>query len=225
MRFVQEEANAASVRLAVSRGAFPAFSQSGLASIGLPPRRNACVTSIAPTGTISLLAGCSSGIEPLFALSYRREILNSKKTVDVHSALVDALAPTNDELLEQVRKSGHLPEVGVDPGLRQVFATAHEIAPEWHIRMQAAFQRHTDTGVSKTINLPSHATSSGVWSAYELAFAEGCKGITVFRDGSRSNQVLQAGHGDDRCPDCGELLIAESGCRNCAACGYSLCTI
>jgi ribonucleoside-diphosphate reductase alpha chain len=223
MRFVQEEAGAASVLLAASRGPFPAFAQSRLAAQKQPPRRNACVTSIAPTGTISLLAGCSSGIEPLFALSYRREILDSTKTVDVHPALVEALG--SSALLEKVRQSGHLPSIGVDPALKQIFATAHEIAPEWHIRMQAAFQRHTETGVSKTINLPNSATASDVRSAYELAFSMGCKGITVFRDGSKTNQILTAGHSDDVCPDCGELLINESGCRNCAACGYSLCTI
>jgi ribonucleoside-diphosphate reductase alpha chain len=226
MSFVQRQAKAASVELARTRGPFPTFGRSRL--IGAPgPLRHACVTSIAPTGTIGLLAGCSSGIEPFFALSYRREVIGSTKTMDVHPALIRRLAAEirdPEPLLRQVRANGRLPD-DAPAGLRRLFATAHEIGPEWHIRMQAAFQRYTDTAVSKTINLANSAQPAEIAAAYRLAFETGCKGVTVFRDGCKDRQVLQAGVPAPGCPECGEPLVAQGGCRNCAACGYSVCTV
>jgi len=221
MRFIQQEAKAASAKLAQSRGHFPMMVSEG------PAMRNACVTSIAPTGTISLLADCSSGIEPFFALSYRREVIGTTKTIDVHPALVAKLqseVADPDPLLKQVRATGRLPN-SASPRLRSLFATAHEIASEWHVKMQAAFQQHTDTAVSKTINLVNGAQPKDIAVAYRLAFETGCKGVTVFRDGCKTSQVLRAGQESDRCPECGEPLVMQAGCKNCASCGYSVCTI
>ena len=224
MSFIQREAKAASVKLARTRGAFPNFENSRLNADGSPPIRNACVTSIAPTGTISLLANCSSGIEPFFALSYRREVIGSTKTMEVHPALA-RMPEVSEALLRRVRATGKLGAEPAPENLRALFATAHEIAPEWHVKMQAAFQRHTDTAVSKTINLANSARREDVAAAYRLAFESGCKGVTVFRDGCKASQVLRAGADDEHCPECGEPLVMQAGCRNCASCGYTVCTI
>ena len=225
MSFVQAEARGASGALADDRGTFPAYPRSRLAEAGTPIR-NACVTSIAPTGTISMLADCSSGIEPFFALSYRREVIGSTRTIEVHPAVVRALngcQPDSEQVLAHVRRTGRLDHSIVPSDLRTLFATAHEIAAGWHVRIQAAFQRHTDTAVSKTVNLAEGATIQDVAAAYQLAFESGCKGVTVFRDGSKSHQVLRAGA--SLCPECGETLVMQGGCNSCASCGYSLCTI
>jgi ribonucleoside-diphosphate reductase alpha chain len=227
MGFVQEEAGRASGTLAERRGNFPAFPKSRFAAQDGVSRRNACVTSIAPTGTISLLAGCSSGIEPLFALSYRREVIGDVRLVDVHpllTARLHAELPNPDDDLAHVRATGHLRPAAPE-ALRPLFATAHEIAPEWHVRIQAAFQRKTDTAVSKTINVPTKATHAQIAEAYRLAFETGCKGVTVFRDGCKDSQVLRAGVEPGRCPECGQPLVTEAACRNCPSCGFSVCMI
>jgi ribonucleoside-diphosphate reductase alpha chain len=228
MSFVQQNAKLASANLARSRSPFPSFAKSRLAS-SHSPLRNACVTSIAPTGTISLLAGCSSGIEPFFALSYRREVIGSTKTIDVHPSLIALLSGEVQgdlaSVLQRVRATGRLDGRFVSPELAELFSTAHEISPEWHVRMQAAFQRHTDTSVSKTINLRNEVAPGAIAAAYQLAFETGCKGVTVFRDGCKTRQVLRAGLGSGSCPECGELLVAQGGCQTCASCGYSICTI
>jgi ribonucleoside-diphosphate reductase alpha chain len=127
-------------------------------------------------------------------------------------------------LLKQVRQSGRL-DPSAPEELRGLFATAHEIAPEWHIKMQAAFQKYIDTSVSKTINLPNNATPEAVAEAYHFAFQTGCKGVTVFRDGCKGQQVLRAGMDAEHCPECGNPLVMQGGCRNCPSCGYSICTI
>lgn len=229
MAFVQTEARRASMGLARDRGPFPAYPQSRWAAESDAPLRNACVSSIAPTGTISMLADCSSGIEPFFALSYRREVIGTTRTVEVHPAVMSALSsrmPTADPVLDQIRRTGRIEDVSNVPAeVRALFATAHEIAPEWHVKIQAAFQRHTDTAVSKTINLPEAATEADIASAYFLAFESGCKGVTVFRDGSKSKQVLRAGAGGPQCPECGEVLVMQGGCSNCVSCGYSFCAV
>jgi ribonucleoside-diphosphate reductase alpha chain len=233
MSFIQDQAKLASSQLAQTRGPFPNFSGSRLSAEKQGLRRNACVTSIAPTGTISLLANCSSGIEPFFALSYRREVIGATKTVDVHPALIEVLRSNGADsgsLLKQVRSSGRL-DRSAPAELRDLFATAHEIAPEWHIKMQAAFQKHIDTSVSKTINLPNSAPPEAVAAAYQFAFQTGCKGVTVFRDGCKAQQVLRAGLeveaalDAEHCPECGNPLVMQGGCRNCPSCGYSICTI
>ncbi len=227
MAFVKTEARRASAKLAAERGSFPNYPSSRFARELGPPLRNACVTSIAPTGTISLLADCSSGIEPFFALSYRREVIGKTRTVDVHAAVVGALrnhVADVDVALEHVRRTGRLDDA-VPPELRSLFATAHEIEPEWHVKMQAAFQRHTDTAVSKTINLPANATEADIARSYKLAFESGCKGVTVFRDRSKSQQVLRAGASSAPCPECGEPLVMQGGCSTCQSCGYSVCAV
>lgn len=228
MGFVQEESHRASENLAIDRGGFPAFPESRLAASGTSPTRNACVTSIAPTGTIGMLADCSSGIEPYFALSYRREVMGQSRSMEVQSAVMIELAdqlPDCEAVLADVRRTGRLGHPAVPADVRALFSTAHDIAPEWHVRIQAAFQKHTDTAVSKTINLAHHAAPSDVAAAYQFAFEAGCKGVTVFRDGCKEHQVLSAGTSADACPECGERLAMQSGCTSCASCGYSVCTI
>jgi ribonucleoside-diphosphate reductase alpha chain len=228
MNFIQQEAKLTSTKLAESRGVFPNFRYSRFSAEGHATLRNACVTSIAPTGTISLLADCSSGIEPFFALSYRREVIGTTKTVDVHPAVVRMLRSEvvdPEPLLKRVRANGRLGSTSAPREVRDLFATAHEIAPEWHVKMQAAFQRHTDTSVSKTINLVNSARPQEIATAYRNAFESGCKGVTVFRDGCKARQVLRAGADTQRCPECGESLIMQGGCQTCASCGYSICTV
>ncbi len=201
MGFIAAEARAASERLAEERGPFPAWEGSRWQLAGDPPRRNATVTTVAPTGTIALLAGCSSGIEPLYAVAYVRRALDGEVELPFFHPALERIGRErgfwSEALAERVARRGHLadePEVPDD--VRELFRTAHQIAPEWHVRMQAAFQRHVENAVSKTINAPVSATPEDVAAAYRLAYDLGCKGITVYRDKSRSGQVLSA-RGDD----------------------------
>jgi ribonucleoside-diphosphate reductase alpha chain len=139
-------------------------------------------------------------------------------------AAVRAHAVNTDAWFRAIRSTGRLPK-DAPPALRSILATAHEIAPEWHVKMQAAFQRFTDTSVSKTINLANDAPPASIASAYQLAFETGCKGVTVFRDGCKNRQVLRAGVQPDRCVECGEALVMQSGCQTCVSCGYSVCSV
>jgi len=197
MEFITTIGRDESARLAEERGPFPSWSHS-IYREGRP-LRNSTVTTIAPTGTISIIAGCSSGIEPLFAVAYSHIVGDRHLTfVNPHfEAVARKRGFYSPELMDEVANSGtlhDLPEVPED--IRRVFVTAHEIAPEWHVRMQAAFQQHTDNGVSKTINLPNSATVEDVARAYRTAYDLGCLGITVFRDGCKSahgGQVLHVG--------------------------------
>jgi ribonucleoside-diphosphate reductase alpha chain len=203
--FVQREARAASEALARTRGPFPAWAGSLWATRGEKPLRNATVTTVAPTGTISLIAGCSSGIEPLFALSYVRRALDGEALLPVVHPELERVARErgfwSEELAAEVARSGGIAHAsGVPADMRDVFRTAHDIAPEWHVRMQAAFQRHVENAVSKTINLPRDAKPEDVKKAYLLADELGCKGITVYRDGSREAQVLNLPGGDAPAP-------------------------
>ena len=197
MAFVNDEARKASHALAVERGPFPAFTESIFAKDPKIPYRNATVTTIAPTGTLSIIAGCSSGIEPLFALCFSRNILDGERLLEVNSHFEAALAETGlytPELMEFVAARGSVKDIDVLPErLRRVFVTAMDIAPEWHLKMQAAFQRHTDNAVSKTVNLPNSATEQDIYRIYWTAHEEGCKGVTVYRDGCKSVQVLATG--------------------------------
>jgi len=198
-RFVQEKANEASLELARERGTFPAFIGSRYDPDS--PYRNATRTTVAPTGTLSIIADCSSGIEPVFALAYTRQHYLDRKD----PAKLTMLREVNryfrqaaedggfysDELMDHVAAGGSLSERDEVPEwAKRLFVTAHEITPEWHVRMQAAFQRHTDNAVSKTINFPHSATEADVAAAFWLALREGCKGITVYREGSRDFSVL-----------------------------------
>lgn len=194
MAFIETRGREASAQLATERGSFPAYAESIYPAQGTPPLRNATITTIAPTGTLSILCGCSSGVEPLFALSFARNVMDGERLVEVNPYFEAALTDIgyhNPQLMELVASVGSVREIEYLPeDIRRVFVTAMDIAPEWHLRMQAAFQRHTDNAVSKTVNLPSSATREDIYSIYWMAYQEGCKGVTVYRDGCKSNQVL-----------------------------------
>jgi ribonucleoside-diphosphate reductase alpha chain len=194
MSFIQKEARIASAELAKTRGPFTNFKGSAFDKPGEPPQRNATVTTIAPTGTLSIIAGCSSGIEPLFAIVFVRNVMDNTELLEVHP-IFEAIAKDRGfysvELMRKIAKTGSitgLEEVPED--LRHVFVTAHNITPKWHIKLQAAFQKYTDNAVSKTINFSHSATPEDVEEVYRFAYKLGCKGVTVYRDGSRENQVL-----------------------------------
>ncbi len=197
MRFISQEADRASEELAEERGVFPAFEGSIYDVKGGPRLRNASRTTIAPTGTLSIIAGCSSGIEPLFALSYVRNILDGTRMIEVNPYFEEAARRGgfySEELMEKLAGGASLGEIkGVPDDVKRVFVTAHDIAPEWHVRMQAAFQKYTDNAVSKTVNFPRTATREDVARVYMMAFEEGLKGITIYRDGSRENQPMSTG--------------------------------
>ena len=200
MDFIEREARLASKLLAEQRGTFPNWAKSVYAARG-EGVRNATQTSIAPTGTISIIAGTSSGIEPLFALAYRREnVLGNSTLAELNPLLLryfEARNITPDHILNQVLDKGTLDSVeGISSEVRELFTTALSIPPEHHVRMQAAFQRHVDNAVSKTVNLPQEATPQDVAQVYILAHRLGCKGITVYRYGSKSKQVLELGIGE-----------------------------
>jgi ribonucleoside-diphosphate reductase alpha chain len=227
--FVQAEAVAASRALAAARGPFPEWPRSVYARRGEPPRRNATVTTIAPTGTIALIAGCSSGIEPLFALAYVRRALDGEALLPVVHPALERVARArgfwSPELAGQVARTGTLAGVpGVPDDVRAVFRTALEIAPEWHVRVQAAFQASVENAVSKSINLPRQATVEDVRRALLLAWELGCKGITVYRDGSRADQVLSVPAAPEPPPAVAPLELEGAGDGNGArACGIEGC--
>ncbi len=202
MAFIQDESKLASKALADERGPFPAFEGSTFAAKKQGPYRNATTTTIAPTGTLSILAGCSSGIEPLFALSFVRNVMDGDKLVEVNpyfeAALKDAEA-YSPKLMEEVAKIGTIRDVEYLPAdIRRVFVTAMDIDPIWHLKMQAAFQKYTDNAVSKTVNLPNSASQEDIWDIYWKAYEYGCKGVTVYRDGCKASQVLCTGDGQDK---------------------------
>jgi ribonucleoside-diphosphate reductase alpha chain len=226
MAFVSERAAEASRALARERGPFPSFPRSRAAARGEAPLRNATRTAIAPTGTLSLIAGCSSGIEPFYALAYERHVLDGRHLLEVNARferLARAEPGAGPELRRAVLERGSLADLPQAPErLRRLFRTAPEIAPEWHVRIQAAFQRHVDNAVSKTINLARDASVKDVRRAWELAFESGCKGITIYREGSKASQVLTGGgHGRDACPECGAGLRFAESIAQCRTCGYS----
>ena len=197
---VNHETALASSELSQIRGTFPAWEDSAYSTEGpfgeARPMRNSAPTTIAPTGTISIIAGASSGIEPLFALSYVRNVMDNTRLVEVNpyfEAVARREGFYTEELMEQLAETGSLETLDVPEWVKEVFRTSHDINPEWHVRMQAAFQRHTDNSVSKTINFPHDATLGDVANAYTMAYELGCKGITVYRDGSKSGQVLSTG--------------------------------
>jgi len=197
MSFINTEAKKKSQELALKRGEFPAFAESVYAQHGEPRVRNSTRTTIAPTGTISIIAGCSSGIEPLFALSFTRNVMDDDELPEIHPLFCDRLKKVGlytEELIRQIGAKGCIDGIeDIPEEIRKVFVTSHEITPEWHIRMQAAFQEHTDNAVSKTVNFAHTASEEDVADVYRLAHDLGCKGVTIYRDGSRSQQVLNKG--------------------------------
>lgn len=195
-RFINGKAHLASRGLAVKRGTFPAY-QGSVHERQHTPERNATVTTIAPTGTISIICGTSSGIEPLFALSYIRNVMDGDELIETHPYFEKVLRDRglySPELMKRVAEAGSIQGMNDLPeDIRSVFVTAHDISPESHVRMQAAFQKYTDNAVSKTVNLPHDATKDDVRKVYELACDLGLKGVTLYRDGSRNSQVLNIG--------------------------------
>jgi len=196
MRFIDEEAHKKSEEIAEKRGSFPNFDKS-IWKDKYKAMRNATVTTIAPTGSISIIAGCSSGIEPLFAISFIRNVLDGTRLFETNP-LFELVAKERGfydaKLLEEIAKTGSVQKIDrVPEDVRRVFVTALDIAPEWHVRMQAAFQKYTDNAVSKTVNMPYEATVEDVKKVFELAWRLKCKGITVFRYGSKPEQVLYIG--------------------------------
>ena len=206
MKHINNTAKNASHKLAMERGPYPAST--------VEPYRNATVTCIAPTGTISLLAGCSSGIEPVFALRHKRiafaENGEGGKTLEYYNPVYEEACadPTiSDELMDRV------------------FVTAHDIAPYWHISHQAAFQQNTDLAVSKTINMPHSATIEDVRNAYLTAWKKKCKGVTIYRDGCKTHQVLYKVTDVETCPQCGAKVKHQDGCISCTVCSWGKCSV
>jgi len=195
--FISTEADKASIELAERRGVFPAF-QGSIYDIPDGPRfRNASRTTIAPTGSLSIIANCSSGIEPLFALSYVRHILEGEEFVEVNPYFEEAAKKGgfySVELMKRLAEGKRLKDIEEVPEeIKRLFVTAHDISPEWHVKMQAVFQKFTDSAVSKTVNFPGEATPEDVANVYMLAYRDGLKGITIYRDRSRESQVLTVG--------------------------------
>ena len=200
MKFINAKAADASQDLAGERGNFPDWADSAYGpggSLTERPMRNSTRTTIAPTGTISIIANCSSGIEPLFALSYARHVMDDARLVEVNpyfETVAKREGFYSPSLMEELAEQGSIRGAEGVPGwVQELFVTSHDIEPEWHVKMQAAFQRHTDNAVSKTVNFPFHATKDDVREVYMLAYREGCKGVTIYRDGSKSEQVLNIG--------------------------------
>jgi len=198
MRFIKKEGNEASIRLGKERGSFSNFKGSLWHKKGYKYMRNATVTTIAPTGSISIIAGVSSGIEPIFAISFIRDVLEGTKLLEVNSVFERVsleMGFYSRELMQKIAKTGTLKGIREVPAkIRKLFVTALDISPEWHVKMQAVFQRHTDNAVSKTVNLPRDSTVNDVKKIYLLAHKLKCKGITVYRYGSKPEQVLYTGY-------------------------------
>ena len=196
MSFILDEARKASAELAAKRGVFPNYERSIWAERGMT-LRNATVTSVAPTGTISIIASCSSGIEPLFGVAYAREVLEGTRLMEANSRFERVARKRgfySDDLMLEIAHSGSVQGIDAVPeDVRRLFVTSMDIAPEWHVRMQAAFQHHCDNAVAKTVNLPEYATCDDVRRIYTMAYALKCKGITVYRYGSKPEQVLYVG--------------------------------
>lgn len=251
MGFVSQEATRASTDLARNRGPFPRWQMESIYQNTSQPRRNATVTTVAPTGTISLIANCSSGIEPVYSIAYQRLSFGTDRMLFVHPLFEQYAIEHSfysESLLDKVSRNGSLHDLTDVPyEARRLFVTTHDIAPEWHVRMQAAFQKHIDAAVSKTINFPHSAQIADVEQTYLMAYELGCKGITIYRDGSREKQVLTTQSKGIRepstlaaaseveralpenqllsrnmCPDCGSVLQHNGGCLYCT-CGYSVC--
>jgi len=211
MAFFQGECRDASRALAVERGVFPNFERSVYRGRDDARYRNATTVTIAPTGTLSIIAGCSSGIEPLFALSFIRRVMDDDELIEVNPWFESTARERGFyslAMMDAVARTGSLQKIeGIPEDVKQVFVTAHDVTPEWHVRMQAAFQKYTDNAVSKTVNLPRDATPEDVRKVYGLAFDLGCKGVTIYRDGSKENQVLS--YSGESAPEAGLQAVLD----------------
>jgi len=253
MKFIDEEIKKASEDLAAKRGPFPNIRKSIYKN--QKPIRNAARTTIAPTGTISMIADCSSGIEPLFSIAYMKRVMGGKELVYVNQHFKDILNEEgiySEEIIQKVTNKASIQDIEEIPEhIRKVCVTAFDITPEWHVKMQAAFQKYTDNAVSKTVNFPRDATPHEVEEVYMMAYETGCKGVTVYRDGSREGQILNvetskkskepekekntksektkesipAKPQQGLCPECKTKMHFQEGCATCPACGYSKCSL
>ncbi|MFZ2200140.1 MAG: adenosylcobalamin-dependent ribonucleoside-diphosphate reductase, partial [Microgenomates group bacterium] len=258
-KFVQDTSWEMSRELAKEKGEFPRRKDSSHKD----KVRNVAITTIAPTGSISMLCDASSGIEPVFALAYTKNVVEDNGLSYLNKYFGSELASSlwadgdhehkvRDRIVREVAQQGSVANIsGVPAEVKSVYRTAHDIAPEWHIAMQAAWQKYTDNAVSKTINFPHTATIDEVERAYMMAWKSGCKGITIYRDGSKDVQILNIGSKSEQaegsqiiqskiktetlkertakgkhmtvCPECGGKLAIEEGCAKCYGCGFSVC--
>ena len=255
MKFIQENAHETSRKLGGEKGSFPNFKGSLWDKKGYKSMRNATLTTIAPTGSISMVANASYGIEPHFALAFYKEALGGIRLPEINADLLEALRESELDLsgglIDEIARRGVLKNIKEVPEkIRRVFVTAHDIKSSDHIGMQAAFQKYTDNAVSKTINLPNHSRVEDVVKVFIASWEAGCKGITVYRDSSRSTQVLNVGYGgeskkddestkksklgsvlkrsvkdDNKCPQCGETMLKTEGCSTCPSCAFSMCSV
>jgi ribonucleoside-diphosphate reductase alpha chain len=228
IKFISEKALAASAKLATERGAFPNFTGSIHDRPGGARLRNATVLSIAPTGTISIIAGCSSGIEPLFALAFIRNVMEGTRLLEVNPVFEQFARQRgfySRELMEEIAQNGSLRGIsGIPEDIRRVFITDWDIEPEWHVRMQAVLQKYTDNSVSKTVNLPAEATPQDIRRIYTLAHELKCKGITIYRYGSKKQQVLTlAGDISETAAEPISYVTAES--EYAGGCLYGTCPL
>jgi ribonucleoside-diphosphate reductase alpha chain len=224
-KFIEEESAHASEELGLKRGSFPNFEWS-IWKGKYRARRNATVTTIAPTGTISIIAGCSSGIEPLFAIAFMRHVLEGARLFELHP-IFEKMAKNRGfyggESLEKIVSHGTIKDVnGVPEDIRRLFVTAHDIKPEWHVRIQAAWQKYTENAVSKTVNLPEDASIGDVESVYRLAHDLHCKGVTIYRYGSKGAQVLNLGveaRGEEKVATAEAEYAGGRPVEGCEVCG------
>ena len=231
MEYIRSATDIASLNLGGQRGPFPSWAQS---SYKIHENyRNACRVTVAPTGTISMIAGCASGIEPLFALVWKKQNILEGKTLYYINPYFKEVSQQegfySEELMEALSNGESLKNLkNVPQWVKEVYVTAPEISSDEHVQMQAAFQNWVDSGISKTINLSHEATIEDVYTAYRSAWESGCKGITIYRSGSREKEVLVAGHDDTSVLTCNcdaPILVQESGCVSCKSCGWSACEI
>ena len=220
------EATDASEALARKRGTFPNYDASAWPGLGRKVR-NAAITTVAPTGTLSILAHTTGGIEPAFALAFYRHVLDGAELVEVDGPFgrfARRRGIWTDELGRRLAAGAALSELTDLPEAEaRVFVTARQIAPRWHVRMQAAFQEHIDGAISKTINLPAEASVADVDEAFRLAYELGCKGVTVYRDGCRAGEPMSHTPADALCPQCRRPVAAAAACSRCPSCGATLC--
>jgi ribonucleoside-diphosphate reductase alpha chain len=200
MQVINEESHNESENLAIERGKFPNWEGSVWDIVQKRPMRNAATTTVAPTGTVSIIANCSGGIEPMFSLAFFRNVLDGQKLVEINNVFEEIAKERNiysNELVEKIAENGTLANIAEIPEeLRRIFVCSHDISPEWHVKMQAAFQKNCDSSISKTINLPHSATPEEVEKIYMFAWELKCKGVTVYRDGCRENQPMALSKSD-----------------------------